>query len=277
MEKELKHFLQDLKFSGKAENTIETYRLQLQRYLAFLAPRGIDYKEVTNNEVKEFRNYLAKQGRAPATINLAISAIRAFYEFFVSEGMIQGNPVSKRLNVKEPEHLPAFLTEEEETIALEWLRQNTPDHIAFAFETMRATGIRVSEAAALTGNDIFRLDGKVFLRVRSGKGKKERYAPVLSASVAQKLLEQAQERHNELLFGVKDTTLKNYAIRCRHATGIDFHSHRLRHTTATRLLADGVALDVIQEVLGHSDISTTRRYATTLPQKVMALAANISK
>lgn len=275
MQRDLKHFLQDLKFSGKAENTIETYRLQLRRYFTFLERKGIDHREVTNKELTDFRNWLAKQKRSPATINLALSAVRAFYEFLLFEGVVKGNPVSKRLNVKEPERLPAFLSEEEETSALNWLRKNTPPHITLAFETMRATGIRVSEAASLIGTDVLHMEGKVFLRIRSGKGKKERYVPVLFSSTAQNLLDSAKEQKSKLLFGVLSGTLKVYAHKCKKATGVDFHSHRLRHTVGTTLLAEGVPLDVIQQVLGHASISTTRLYAATMPEKMMALAASI--
>ncbi len=278
---DFKRFIDDLKFSGKAENTIETYQLQLKRYLNFLNQLGIDHKDVTNKELKEFRDWLAKKGRSPATINLALSTVRAFYEFLVFDDVVKGNPVSKRLNVKEPDAminhrgLPAFLSTKEEDTVFDWLRANTPKHIAFAFETMRATGIRVSEAAALTGADVLRLDGKAFLRIRKGKGEKERYTPVPSADIAQRLLTLAQERPGNLLFRVVAATLKGYAHRCKKATGIDFRSHRLRHTVGTTLLAEGVSLDVIQQVLGHANISTTRLYAATAPEKLMALAADV--
>ncbi len=221
--------------------------------------------------------------------------MRAFYEFLVFDDVVKGNPVSKRLNVKEPERSAcdrtrqAFLSTKEEDTVFDWLRANTPKHIAFAFETMRATGIRVSEAAALTGADVLRLDGKAFLRIRKGKGEKERYTPVLSAclcpgrqaDIAKRLLTLAQERPGNLLFRVVAATLKGYAHRCKKATGIDFRSHRLRHTVGTTLLAEGVSLDVIQQVLGHANISTTRLYAAAMvyhraaPEKLMALAADV--
>jgi site-specific recombinase XerD len=278
-------FLADLRFSGKAENTIQTYKLQLSRYLAFLSEKKIDIREVTNKELKDFRNWLSRECLSPATINLALSSVRALYEFLLFEGEVSGNPVSKRLNVKEAVRLPAFLEKQEEERALSWLRHNTPAHVALAFETMRATGIRVSEAAALTGADVKRIEGKVFLRVRCGnggtanrvcgKGKKERYVPVLSGETAMKLNDKALERPSEPLFGVQASTLKWYAHQCKKATGVDFHSHRLRHTVGTTLLAEGVPLDVIQQLLGHASIATTRLYAATMPEKLMALAADI--
>jgi site-specific recombinase XerD len=275
MEKDFERFLQDLKFSGKAENTIETYRLRLKLFSDFIHERGVkDYRKINGKETRAFRDWLARHGLSPATINLSLSAVRAFYEYLVFDGVVKGNPVSRRLNVKEPDHLPAFLTKEEEEKVFGWFRMKLPQATK-AFETMRATGIRVSEAAALTGRDVLLMNERVFLHIRAGKGKKERYVPVLSVEIAKQLLELADVRHDKRLFGFTAGTLKVYAHKCQKATGIDFHSHRLRHTVGTSLLAEGVPLDVIQQVLGHANIATTRLYATTMPEKIMALAASL--
>jgi len=135
---------------------------------------------------------------------------------------------------------------------------------------MLATGLRVSEVANLRRKDVFQNEGAVFLKVRHGKGKKERIVPVIDALVARELLSLPTEG-----FGVTPGTLKAYAHDIKKAIGIDFHSHRLRHTFATRLLAQGVPLDVVQKVLGHSNISTTRVYAETLPEAITRLAAKV--
>jgi integrase len=137
------------------------------------------------------------------------------------------------------------------------------------------TGLRVSEVAGLTGEDVIRENGKLFLRVRSGKGNKERIVPVLSKEIAKHLLEVSKDKGKAPLFGVNSGTLKDYAHKIKKASGVHFHSHRLRHTLATRLLARGISIDVVQKVLGHESISTTRRYAETLPEKVKELAARV--
>ncbi len=101
-------------------------------------------------------------------------------------------------------------------------------------------------------------------------------APVTQAEVARELLGQAQRREGEeTLFGVAAGTLKVHARNLRSETGVDFHSHRCRHTLATRLLAQGTPLDVVQEVLGHASIATTRRYAAPMPEAVAKVAAKI--
>jgi integrase len=97
----------------------------------------------------------------------------------------------------------------------------------------------------------------------------------MDKEVAWELLRLSKKKGEEPLFGVKAGTLKDYAYKVKRASGVDFHCHRLRHTLATRLLAKGVAIDVVQKVLGHASINTTRRYAETLPEKIRELAVNI--
>jgi site-specific recombinase XerD len=229
---------------------------------------------VNGKESKAFRNWLA-EGLSPASVNAVLSACKSFYDFLLDEGLVKGNPFAyRKLRVKEPDKKPAFMTEEE----LERVREamgRLPKHVSLAFETMLWTGLRVSEVASLTGEDVIEEEGKVFLRVRSGKGQKERLVPVMDKEIAWSLLRLSKEKGKEKLFGVCDGTLKDYAYKVKRASGVNFHSHRLRHTLATRLLAKGVAIDVVQKVLGHTSIITTRRYAETLPERVKDLAVEV--
>ena len=268
-------FLKDLELSGKSKRTLEAYSFHLDKFVAFCREKRLDYWLINGKESKAFRNWLAMQGLKPSSINAVLSACKSFYDFLFDEGLVKGNPfVSRKLRVKEPERKPSFLTDEE----LERVREvmeRLPKHVRLAFETMLWTGLRVSEVASLTGEDVIEEEGKVFLRVRSGKGQKERLVPVMDKEVAWELLRLSKEKGKELLFGVKAGTLKDYAYKVKRASGVDFHCHRLRHTLATRLLAKGVSIDVVQKVLGHASINTTRRYAETLPEKVKELAVEV--
>jgi len=247
----------------------------LDKFVAFCREKRLDYWLINGKESKAFRNWLAEKGLSPASVNAILSAVKSFYDFLLDEGLVRGNPfVSKKLRVKEPDKKPAFLTEEELKRVKEAM-ERLPRHIQLAFETMLWTGLRVSEVASLTGEDVIIEDGKVFLKVRSGKGQKERLVPVIDKDLAKELLSLSRERGKGSLFGVTDGTLKDYAYKVKKASGVNFHSHRLRHTFATRLLAKGVSIDVVQKVLGHASINTTRRYAETLPEKVKELAVNI--
>jgi len=275
LEDMVKAFLKDLKISGKSKKTIEAYSFHLDKFLAFCEERGIDYRAVNGRESKAFRNWLAEKNLSPASINAVLSACKSFYDFLLDEEIVKGNPFANpKLRVKEPDKKPDFLTEEELKRVEDAMRK-LPRHIRLAFETMLWTGLRVSEVAGLTGEDVIKENGKLFLRVRSGKGNKERIVPVLDADLGKELLKLSKDRGKSLLFGVTDGTLKDYAYKVRKASGVHFHSHRLRHTLATRLLAKGIPIDVVQKVLGHESISTTRRYAETLPEKVKELAATV--
>jgi len=268
-------FLKDLELSGKSKRTLEAYSFHLDKFVAFCREKRLDYWLINGKESKAFRNWLAEKGLSPASVNAILSAVKSFYDFLLDEGLVRGNPfVSKKLRVKEPDKKPAFLTEEELKRVKEAM-ERLPRHIQLAFETMLWTGLRVSEVASLTGEDVIIEDGKVFLKVRSGKGQKERLVPVIDKDLAKELLSLSRERGKGSLFGVTDGTLKDYAYKVKKASGVNFHSHRLRHTFATRLLAKGVSIDVVQKVLGHASINTTRRYAETLPEKVKELAVNI--
>jgi len=81
---------------------------------------------------------------------------------------------------------------------------------------------------------------------------------------------------NTAPYGRGRTSNKWYAQQISFATGVDFHCHRLRHTLATNLLAQGIPLDVVQEVLGHENINTTRKYAKTAPEKLYQLAVEVA-
>lgn len=268
-------FLKDLELSGKSKKTLEAYYFHLEKFFAFCEERGLDYRLINGKESKAFRNWLAEKGLSASSVNAVLSACKSFYDFLLDEGLVKGNPfVSKKLRVKEPDKKPAFLTEEE----LEKVKkamERLPKHVRLAFETMLWTGLRVSEVASLTGEDVIIEDGKVFLRVRSGKGQKERLVPVMDKGLAMELLIFSKGKGKGCLFGVSDGTLKDYAYKVKRASGVDFHCHRLRHTLAMRLLSKGVAIDVVQKILGHASINTTRRYAETLPEKVKELAVEV--
>jgi site-specific recombinase XerD len=275
LEDAISGFLRDLELSGKSKKTLEAYSFHLDKFRVFCEERRLDYRMVNGRETKSFRNWLAEKKLSPASINAILAACKSFYDFLLDEEIVKGNPfTNSRLRLKEPDRKPDFLTEVELEKVEETMRK-LPEHIRLAFETMLWTGLRVSEVSSLTGEDVIEEEGKAFLRVRSGKGQKERLVPVIDQEVARELWKLSKEKRKNPLFGVKAGTLKDYAYKVKRASGVDFHSHRLRHTFATRLLAKGIPIDIVQRVLGHESISTTRRYAETLPEKVKELAATI--
>ena len=275
LERLIESFIAELRLT-KSPHTAYNYHKHLRKFAEWCQKSGTDFLDLDTKKLRRFRNELVAQNFKPSTINAILSAVKAFYDFLVDEEYLQGNPiVMKRLRVPEPKRQPKFLTEEELSAAWKALQQ-LPENVRLAFETMLASGLRVSEAAGLCAEDVVVKNGKVFLHVAKGKGAKERYAVVVDPAVARKLVELSKKKKKgESLFGVSASTLKAHAWKVKKETGVNFHSHRLRHTFATRLLSQGVPIDVVQKALGHSNISTTRKYAETLPEALERLSASL--
>ena len=275
LRKLINNYLTELKLSGKSKYTVINYQKHLEKFATWSENNGIAFLQIDGKESKRFRNYLVEQELSPKTVNTIVCAVKSFYDFLVEEGFIIGNPwLTKRLRVTEEKRTPNFLTEAEEKRVLSAI-EKFPYHVSLALKTMLAAGLRVSEVANLKPDDVIIHQGKILVWIQQGKGKKDSYAPITNAFVANELIEFAKGKEGNKLFGITDGTLKVYAHIVKKKTGIDFHTHRCRHTLATRLLAKGTPIDVVQDVLGHVDISTTRKYAATLPEKIMALAADV--
>lgn len=269
-------FLADLKARGSSPNTINAYKNHLVNYANWCEETKTDFLSITPKTLKAFRNHMTRRDYNPHTVNMHLYALKSFYDFLVEEEIISGNPVlTRRLHVAKPKHKPAFLTDQQVQAILEYFlltkfRTDAPD----AVKIMLATGLRISEVVVLQPRDVVLQDSRIFVHVRHGKGDKERYVPVVDEDVAMRLLELCKERINwPKLLRVTKGGLSDACQRCAKATDIHFHAHRLRHTLATRLLAQGYPLDVVQEVLGHENIATTRRYAATLPRALFDVAA----
>lgn len=274
LEERIKAFSKVLEFRGLSKNTISSYRFRLEHFREFCEKEGISYKEVDGKVFRSFRNYLFNLNLRPRSVNAHLSSIKAFYDFLVEDGILKGNPfILTRLRVKEPKELPSFLTEGEDKILLSHLNK-LPRHIAYAFYVMLFCGLRVSEVANFKPSDIIITENRVFLFVKKGKGKKDRLVPVMNRELAKALLE-LKEKAKGTLFKVKASTLKYYAYIIKKHTKIDFHTHRQRHNLATRLLSKGTPLDLVQEILGHKNIKTTRRYVKTIPERISKLAVKI--
>lgn len=275
----IKNFLIELKMKGCSEYTINTYKHNLNKFVFFVETHNLDFRELTSSQVKLFRNQMVEQGLKPGTINTALSILKSFYDFLVEEMEVKGNPViTRRLRIKEGQSLPKFMTSGELRVFNDWLT-TIPEHVALGFRIMLATGMRVSEVSSITARDVIKLDnGGYVIRVRHGKGDKERYVPIMDSEVAGDLLRFKENRPGDSpLLGLQSKDFNRWAEKCRQETGLKFHPHRCRHTVGTQLLQKGISIDKVQVILGHADISTTRRYARTAPEAVLELAAKANK
>ena len=260
-------------------------------FFQFLKLKEISSLEkVDKNTLREYISWLMEQGVVKASIARKLSSIRSFYRYLVREGILAINPLEKVSSPKLDKRLPSFLTIEEMERLLE-----TPDITSpvgqrdrALMELLYASGLRVSELVQLNLEQV-NLDTHE-TRVR-GKGSKERIvlmgepaAKALSIYLTRGRPELLGEKRSSAVFVTRDgrrlterrvqKELEEIAV--KSGIGKRVHPHMLRHTFATHLLDGGADLRVVQELLGHADLSSTQIYThvTKSQAKKMYLSAH---
>lgn len=268
-------YLKDLFIRGRAINTIKNYTLHMQLFSAWCKALNIDYLLLRPKQAKQYRDDIYAQGKSGKTINIMISTLRGFYEFLIESELISGNPIIKNLRVIESIAYPAPLDNEEKHIILSLLDEKS-EYVRLAFEVMLSAGLRVSEAANLTKNSVSLRDNRVILNIKNTKGNKSRIIPIMDSLIAKHLYVYTRSFVGEgPLFRVACRTLQGHAANLQKRSGIHFYSHRMRHTYATDLLSQSIRLDVIQRLMDHSSITTTRKYAETMNEDILIIGAKI--
>lgn len=271
-------YLDYLQFERKlSKNTILSYQDNLNRFETFIEGKSI--KEIKRNDIEgylKFNDKMSEKSRAHY-----LTVLRNFYQFLVYEDLIDSNPCETIKMPKITKSLPHYLTEEEIEKLLSF-PLNTPfDYRNKAMlELLYATGIRVSELVNLKLNSVHLEED--LIRVL-GKGSKERISPI--STVCEKYLRiYIEEYRNTLLknktseyvfinnFGnpiTRQGFFKNLKqIAKEQGIEKEISPHILRHSYATHLLRHGADLRIIQELLGHSDISTTEIYTHVVNEKI---------
>jgi len=249
---------------------------KVKGFFTFLKEKGISsLGEVDRAVLRDYLGYLVEQGIVKASIARKLSAIRSFYRYLVREGVLPASPVEKTSSPKLDKRLPSFLTLDEVERLLNTPDLSTPQgqRDRALLELLYASGLRVSELVNLDLGEI-NLDTNE-IRVW-GKGSKERM--VLMGKPASEALRNYLEQGRPRLLGDKKKTnallLNRYGQRIPERrvqkmledyakkAGIEkrVHPHILRHTFATHLLDGGADLRVVQELLGHAQLSSTQIY-----------------
>ncbi len=268
---------------GLSKNTLESYRRDLNKFITFMDKRKIKEPEIIDREsLNIFIGELKKNGNATSSISRCIASIRSFFNYLLQEGVIESNPALELESPRIEKRLPRVLTTQEVD---QLLSQPKPgEHNGLRdramLELLYASGIRVSELVSLNITDFDPLVG--YLRCR-GKGMKERIVPIGSIAINyvndyldKSRAKQLKKNGEPALFvnhhGSRMTRqgfwkiLKKYA-RKSNIKG-DVTPHTLRHSFATHLLENGADLRSVQEMLGHSDISTTQIYTQITRRKI---------
>ena len=263
-----------------SKRTLEAYGNDLNTYSVYCDNHGIDPKTAQSIEVKGFIADLSAEGIASVSVNRALSSIRGFYRWMLRFGFREDDPSSDLRNLKTPKTLPAFLFEKEmaqfselpDSAGILW-----PERDKALILVMYSGGLRISELVSLSLKKIETdLGGARII----GKGDKERY--VFFSDEARSALEaylplraeriikagkNAAKPDGSLFINKKGAPISVPGVRWiisqySDRSGLDksVHPHALRHSFATHLVNSGCNVRVVQELLGHSSISTTQRY-----------------
>ena len=259
---------------GSSPNTVEAYGRDLDRYLTFLAQDGVTTPDaVTREEVRSHIEALEDVGLAPASVERAVSAIKGFHRFMVAEQITEVHPTADLPLPAKPSRLPDVISREQAAALLDQPFPHTPagQRDRTMLEVLYGCGLRVSELCDLDQRQVL-LDEEV-LRV-FGKGSKERVVPIMGTAAAA-LADYLDEWRSGLVGRVPTpavflnthggrisrqsvhTIVERYG-RMVGITGL--HPHTLRHSFATHVLEGGADLRIVQELLGHANISTTQLY-----------------
>jgi len=271
----LQLFLKYLKFEkGYSLHTVESYLLDLKQLQDFLGPCCLE-----KVETDRLRSYLASLfgNKQPTSIARKLSSIKSYYRFLVRQGFLEKSPAEELSLPKLPKKLPRFLIQDEAKVLVESVTpKNLPSCRDRALlELLYGTGLRVGEITKLDLTDINLEEG--WLRV-CGKGNKERVVPVGTKAIeAVKgyLVERGRESGPLFLNSQRERltarSVQRIVKKASLGAGIMKRTtpHTLRHSFATHLLEEGSDLRGIQELLGHSSLSTTQRYTQVSLQHLM--------
>ncbi|MCX7913849.1 MAG: tyrosine recombinase XerC [Thermodesulfovibrionales bacterium] len=271
----LSKFLRHLEIErGCSINTIRAYKRDLEEFISF-SPSSLGDLEIAN--IRAYISDLIMKGKARSTVSRKLAAIRSFLAYLYEGGHCKLNPAKFVPLPKKPQSLPKFLSVDETFELIQSL-----EGIDFVkirdraiLELLYATGLRVSELTGITMEDI-NLKEKL-IKVR-GKGKKERIVPfgnkaaeALKSYIVERMLYKKKkpdsEKQTALFLNIRggrltERQIRRIVVKYANISGIkgQIGPHTLRHSFATHLLTGGADLRVIQELLGHSSLSTTQKY-----------------
>ncbi len=277
MEQEILGFITYLHNVKKTSNNTEmSYKRDLTKFRKYMEEQGVEsVDQITATNLNSFILYLEKNGFAAATISRNIAAIKAFFHYSFKEGTIKSDPSEALKSPKIEKRVPEVLTPEEVVRLLEQPKGDAPKELRdkAMLELLYATGIRVSELISICVDDINLQMGYIVCK----DANKERIIPFGSEAKHALIhyLNQGREamisdNNSHVLFtncsGQQMSRqgfwklIKYYAKKAGIES--DITPHTLRHSFAAHLVENGADLRSVQEMLGHSDISTTQIYAS---------------
>jgi integrase/recombinase XerC len=282
----IEDYLESLRLENASEHTVRNYRSDLMEFLAYFTPPDgapPPVAELDTLALREWLGHLHKLRLSPVTIRRKLAAVRSLFRNLLRTGVLPVNVAKLLRSPKAPKKLPRVMTAEQTNTLIDGVaggqRTRAARDLAI-FEVLYGCGIRVSELTGLKLADIDFSDRWILVR---GKGRNERQVPFGSKAaqaLERYLVERKPKADDETAVflnhrgtrltarGVSDI-VKLYATLL--AADSSLHPHSFRHAYATHLLSDGADLRSIQELLGHSSLSTTQKYTQVSLTELMVV------
>lgn len=276
MKENLEDYRNYLKYErGFSDNTVSAYMNDLNKYEEFLK------KDILKSDVTDLEKYLKYIGSMQSTtVSHKITSIKSYFNYYIKRGIVRSNPADKVSRPKLSKHLPDYLTEEEVSKLLDVEVKSPYDfRNKTILELLYSSGIRISELVNIRTPNY---DSEECLIRIMGKGSKERIIPL--GDYAINIMNDYMDNYRPLINkkftdyifinnrGDKVSRQFIFKVIKKEALkkGIkkDISPHTLRHTFATHLLKNGADLRIIQELLGHENISTTQIYTHVTNNKL---------
>lgn len=264
-------------------NTTVSYLRDVRQFSAWLTRKGSVLADAVQQDVAGYMEHLSRDGRSSATMSRSLASLRNFYEYLVGSGLLRESPVHDVHVEKAEKKLPQILTGFEVELLLSQPSASDAKGCRdrAMLEVMYATGMRVSELIGLDVSDVSK-DG---VCIRS-QGKKPRFVPMYAGAV--KALEEylrkvrpvmvAAPTEEALFVNVSGDRMSRQGFwkilkHYQETAGIekDITPHTLRHSFAVHLLENGADLHAIQEMLGHSDITSTQFYTQLVSRNLKSI------
>jgi len=273
----LEQYLNYLRFEKNlSDNSVSSYKSDLERYINYLSTQKINRPEyIQSKHIRRLLQLLSELGLSTSTLARNLSSIRSFHLFLISEDLIKSDPSEHVDGPKLRRHLPSVLTFDE--IELICLNISIDDPLGLRdramIEVLYACGLRISELLTLLLREIYFKEE--FIRIL-GKGSKQRLVPISIRALnwvkkylelSRPVLDKHQRSSGAAFLSIRGTIMSRMGFwkilqKYIRESGIrkEIHPHTFRHSFATHLLEGGADLRAVQEMLGHSDISTTQIY-----------------